>query len=40
MPSVARGGATNLCTTGEPAPGLGLSLRDWAVQQVVALAEV
>ena len=34
-PDSARGGATTLRTVGEPAPGLGLRLHDWALQQVI-----
>ena len=34
-PDLARGGATNLRTQGEPVPGLGLHLQDWALQQVI-----
>ena len=36
-PDTARGGATNLRTTGESIPTLGLHLQDWALQQVIAL---
>lgn len=36
-PALARGGATNLRTVGEAAPGLGLKLQDWALQQVIGV---
>jgi len=39
-PASAKGGATTVRTTGSAAPGSGLHLHDWALQQVIAVSGV